>query len=181
MSISVMLASKEHLAAIGPIELAAATMFSEADLPVEIRYRVSDAKVLRDAQKDCRIWVALTGSAVPVGFALATLVDDAAHLDEIDVLPNYGQRGIGTELVNVVAGWARCKGFSALTLITFKHLPWNAPFYEKLGFVRLRDAELTGGLARLIEEEGKAGIDVSKRIGMRLALDEAATGLSEPL
>ena len=176
MNFNVTLAGEEHLAAIGPIELAAATMFSEADLPPGIRYRVSEPSFLRDAQKDSRIWVALTGSRVPVGFALATLVNDEAHLDEVDVLPNYGQQGIGTELVNAVANWARSRGHSSLTLITFKHLPWNAPFYEKLGFVRLRTAELSVGLAELIEEEGKAGIDVSKRIGMRLTLREDVKG-----
>jgi GNAT superfamily N-acetyltransferase len=176
MNFSVTLAGDEHLAAIGPIELAAATMFSEADLPSGIRYRVSEPSFLRDAQKDSRIWVALTGSRVPVGFALATLVNDEAHLDEVDVLPNYGQQGIGTELVNAVANWARSSGHSSLTLITFRHLPWNAPFYEKLGFVRLRTAELSVGLAELIEEEGKAGIDVSKRIGMRMTLREDVKG-----
>ena len=116
-------------------------------------------------------------NGVPVGFALATVVDGKAHLDEIDVLPNYGQRGIGTELVYAVASWARRNGYSSLSLITFKHLPWNAPFYEKLGFVHLRSAELSAGLARLIEEEGKAGIDVTKRVGMRLILDETSAGL----
>ena len=175
MTFSVTLAAKEHLAAIGPIELAAATMFSEADLPQSIRYRVIEPKQLREAQKDKRIWVALTGTGVPVGFALVTLVDDGAHLDELDVLPNYGQRGIGTDLVKAVVGWARDSGFSALTLITFKHLPWKAPVYEKLGFVRLQSTELATGLASLIEEEGKAGIDVSKRIGMRLMLGDAVT------
>jgi len=177
MTINVTLASKAHLAALAPIELAAAAIFSEADLPPAIRYRVTELDLLREAQNDDRIWVALTGNGVPVGFALATLVGDGAHLDEVDVLPNYGQRGIGTELVNAVACWARDKGFSALTLITFKHLPWNAPFYEKLGFTRLRTAELATGLAKLIEEEGKAGIDVKKRIGMQLKLDNAVTAL----
>jgi len=174
MTISVTLAGEEHLAAIGPIELAAASLFSEADLPPGIRYRVTDPEVLRDAQRDSRIWVALTGSSVPVGFALVTLIDDEAHLDEVDVLPSHGRRGIGTELVNAVADWARCTGLSSLTLITFSHLPWNAPFYERLGFVSLRAAELSAGLANLIEEEGKAGIDVAKRIGMRLILDETS-------
>ena len=74
------------------------------------------------------------------------------------------------------ASWARRKGHSSLTLITFRHLPWNAPFYEKLGFVRLRSAELSAGLAKLIEAEGEAGIDVARRIGMRLTLAESATG-----
>lgn len=170
MNFRVTLANREHLAALAPIELAAATLFSAADLPSSIRYRVTESSLLHEAQKDSRIWVALTGNGVPVGFALVTIVDAAAHLDELDVLPNYGQRGIGTKLVNTVASWARDKGFSTLTLITFIHLPWNAPFYERLGFVRLRPSELATGLASLIEEEGKAGIDITKRVGMRLAL-----------
>ena len=176
MTFSVTLAGEEHLAAVGPIVLAAAAIFSETDLPPAIRYRVTEPEVLRGAQKDGRIWVALSATNEPVGFAMATLVDNEAHLDEIDVLPSYGQRGIGTELVNAVANWARCKGHSSLTLITFRHLPWNAPFYEKLGFVRLRSAELSAGLAKLIEAEGEAGIDVARRIGMRLALAGSATG-----
>ena len=175
MSFSVTLAAKEHLAAIGPIELAAATLFSDADLPADIRYRVTELDVLHDAQDDERIWVALAGSDVPVGFAMVTSVDNQAHLDELNVLPGYGRRGIGTELVGAVTIWARDNGFSVLTLITFKHLPWNAAFYEKLGFVRLRGTELAAGLASLIEEEGKAGIDVSKRIGMRLVVGDAVT------
>ncbi len=177
MNFSVTLAGAEHLAAIGPIQLAAAAMFSETDLPPSIRYRVTEPDILRDAQTDGRIWVALTESGVPVGLAMAALVDDEAHLDEVDVLPNYGRQGIGTELVNAVANWARRRGHSSLTLITFKHLPWNAPFYEKLGFVRLKAAELADGLAILIEEEGKAGIDVTKRIGMRLTLREKVNGI----
>ena len=175
MSFSVTLAGKEHLAAIGPIETAAATLFSEADLPAAIRYRVTATDVLHEAQDDARIWVALADGGLPVGFAMATLVDNEAHLDELNVLPNYGRRGIGTELVNAVTCWARNNGFSALTLITFKHLPWNAAFYEKLGFVRLTAAELDGELAGLIAEEGKAGIDVNKRLAMQLVLDRTVT------
>jgi GNAT superfamily N-acetyltransferase len=175
VSFSVTLAGKEHLAAIGPIETAAATLFSEADLPTDIRYRVTATDILREAQDDARIWVALADGDLPVGFAMATLVDNEAHLDELNVMPNYGRRGIGTELVKAVTRWARDEGFSVLTLITFKHLPWNAAFYEKQGFVRLTAAELDGELAGLIAEEGKAGIDVNKRLAMQLVLDNTVT------
>jgi GNAT superfamily N-acetyltransferase len=176
VSISVILAGKEHLAALGTIETAAATLFSETDLPADIRYRVTGADVLHDAQDNARIWVALADGDVPVGFAMATLVDNEAHLDELNVLPDYGRRGIGTELVNAVTCWARDNRFSVLTLITFKHLPWNAAFYEKLGFERVTVAELGRELAGLIAAEGKAGIDVKNRIAMRLELDSTVTG-----
>ena len=175
MSFNVTLAGKEHLAAIGSIEMAAATLFSEADLPADIRYRVTAMADLHDAQDNARIWIALADGDVPVGFAIATLVDNEAHLDELNVLPKYGRRGIGTELVSAVSCWARDNAFSVLTLITFKHLPWNAAFYEKLGFEALDTKELNSGLARLIAEEGKAGIDVNKRLAMQLVLDKTVT------
>jgi hypothetical protein len=31
---------------------------------------------------------------------------------------------------------------TALLLTTYEHLPWNAPFYERHGFHRLREEEL---------------------------------------
>ena len=156
--------------------MAAATLFSEADLPADIRYRVTAADVLHEAQDEARIWIALADGDLPVGFAMTTLVDYEAHLDELNVLPNYARRGIGTQLVNAVTCWARDSGFSVLTLITFKHLPWNAAFYEKLGFERLSAAELDGELAELIAEEGRAGIDVNKRLAMQRVLDSTEPG-----
>ena len=37
-------------------------------------------------------------------------------------------------LIEHVAGWARAHGSPALTLTTFTEVPWNAPYYERLGF-----------------------------------------------
>ncbi len=165
------LARHEHLALIPAIEVAAASLFSETDLPEHIRCSVTDPGTLRYARNNSRLWVALGDADQPVGFAMADVVDGHAHLDEMDVLPDYGRRGIGTRLVKTVKEWACLSGFYALTLVTFRHLPWNAPFYEKLGFVRLNWAELGDGLAGLIEEEAEVGIDIRNRIGMKLRLE----------
>lgn len=159
-----------HLAAIPRIELAAATLFSTADLPPGIRHRVTDRGELASAQQDGRLWTALGADRVPVGFALATLLDGQAHLDEMDVDPAHGRQGIGTRLVHTVIDWARSRRFENLTLMTFRHLPWNAPFYAKLGFVPLSTREMADGMLGLIREEGEAGIDTGKRVGMRLEL-----------
>jgi predicted N-acetyltransferase YhbS len=88
----------------------------------------------------------------------------------MDVLPDYGRQGIGTRLVRTFIDWARSRNISALTLITFRHLPWNAPFYEKLGFVAMEPAEAAAELANLLVEEGQAGIDLRKRLCMKLDL-----------
>ncbi len=168
--INIELADREHLPAIAAIELAAAAMFPEADLPVDIRYLVTDDELLQRAQSEARLWVALTEDRTPVGFAMADIVDGGAHLDEMDVLPDYGRQGIGTRLVRTFIDWARSRNISAVTLITFRDLPWNAPFYEKMGFVAMQPAEPGEELANLLVEEGQAGIDVRKRLCMKLDL-----------
>ena len=174
--INIELAGSEHLSAIPAIELAAAAMFSEADLPLNIRYLATEEDLLQRAQRDARLWVALTENRMPVGFAMADIVDRRAHLDEMDVIPEYGRRGIGTRLVQALIDWARSAGYPLLTLITFRHLPWNAPFYKQLGFVPMDSSEVGRELASLLKEEGNIGIDVSKRICMKLDLSRGQPG-----
>lgn len=145
-------------------------MFSERDLPLHIRYRVTDRRTLADAQREGRLWVALNSKQQVVGFAHACVIDDQAHLDEMDVLPDYGRRGIGTQLVHTVEEWAYGEGFDALTLITFRHLPWNAPFYEKQGFTVVDDDELGEEMRDLMQQEAKAGLKAANRVCMRKEL-----------
>jgi GNAT superfamily N-acetyltransferase len=162
-------ASREHLGDIPGIEHAGAAMFSEEDLPAGLRYRMTAVADLSEALDDGRLWVAVLDRRT-VGFALADVVDGQAYLAEIDVLPEFGRRGIGTALIRAVANWAHTSGFATLMLVTFRHLPWNAPFYAKLGFSILDAAEHGSELSGLIEEEREIGLDVTKRVAMKLRL-----------
>ena len=169
MSMTIRLAEQEHLAEIPKIELAAATMFSEADLPAGLRYKVTHISFLKEAlERDC-LWVALHEDR-PVGFAAASIVDGAGYLDELAVRPKFGRQGIGTRLVSMVIEWARAENFPWLTLITYAHLAWNAPFYEKLGFRKMNSAEHGKELAGLIKEERRIGLNAAMRMAMRLDL-----------
>jgi GNAT superfamily N-acetyltransferase len=167
-SISVQLADRKHLGAIPGIEIAASTLFTEADLPLCLRHKVTEMSHLRAAADDERLWVAVTGQQKPVGFANAAVLDETAYLEELDVLPEFGRQGIGTRLLSSVVNWARDARYPCLLLVTFRHLPWNAPFYNRLGFEIIDSREQGPQIAGLIEEEGRAGIDVSKRVVMRL-------------
>ena len=109
----------------------------------------------------------MDGAQRAVGFALAEVLDGEAYLDEVDVHPKHARHGIGTRLVNTVIGWAEAHGFSSLSLITFRHLPWNASFYERFGFVALAPRELSPSMVEILKQEKEAGIDVAKRLGMR--------------
>ncbi len=168
--IAIELARQEHLADIPGIELAGATLFTEADLPQEVRYRVTGGTDLRHAFNEDRLWVATHQSGQAVGFAMAEVVDRQAYLTEIDVLPAFGRQGIGTRLVHAVVEWAGACDFDSLSLITFRHLPWNAPFYEKLGFSIVDFAEHGPELLGLMEEERQVGINMDNRVAMKLKI-----------
>lgn len=170
-------ASPGHLREIPKIEQAAASLFTAEDLPPALRYRVTEREYLKEAQRDGRLWVAL-GDTRPVGFALADVADGAAYLSEIDVHPEHARQGLGTRLVQVVVDWAAAQRFACVLLVTFRHLPWNAPFYARLGFVALPEHEVGPELRAFIEEEGMAGIDTRQRVAMRLALPPGLQGES---
>jgi hypothetical protein len=61
-----------------------------------------------------------------------------------------------------------------LSLSTFRNLPWNAPFYAKLGFRILDASELTGGFQAIREHEHQAGLPIVDRVIMYCALWEKA-------
>lgn len=168
-SIRIAPAIAAHLGEIPRIELAAATLFSDTDLPTDIRYKVTEPTDLREALQENRLWVAMTRDEEITGFAMADIVDGQAYLVEVDVLPDYGRQGIGTKLIGAVLEWARLQGLDSLWLVTFCHLPWNAPFYEKLGFSVVDPAEHGAELASLIEEEARVGINIDNRVAMRIS------------
>ncbi|MEP6898420.1 MAG: 4-(cytidine 5'-diphospho)-2-C-methyl-D-erythritol kinase, partial [Rhodanobacter sp.] len=86
-----------------------------------------------------QVWVALNESRAPVGFVWLDSGgnDDGIGIAEIDVLPEYGQRGIGGALLEHACDWARSAGYPRVDLGTLADLPWNAPFYASHGFRRV--------------------------------------------
>ncbi|BCJ44009.1 GCN5 family N-acetyltransferase [Actinoplanes ianthinogenes] len=129
----------------------------------------SDAE-LRGYLSDDRAWVAVDETDRAIGYALALWVDGLAHLEQVSVHPVAAGRRLGAALIERVAAWGREHGSTALTLTTFADVPWNAPYYERLGFHRLPDAELTPGLRAIRAEEAAHGLDEWPRLAMRRAL-----------
>jgi len=56
------------------------------------------------------------------------------------------------------------------TLSTLRDVPWNAPFYGKLGFRILVERELTQTLRELLESEARLGLPMKNRVLMRREL-----------
>jgi len=167
------LAAERHVRAIPAIEQAAAALFSESDLPPEVRFLVTDMDTLVEAQREGRLWSAVDDRNRVVGFALARVVDGNAHLEEMNVHPDHGRQGIGSQLLATVIAWAKAAGYAGVTLITFRHLPWNAPFYERHGFVQIDEGNTSISLRDLIREEAAAGLERRNRVAMCYEFSEA--------
>ena len=73
---------------------------------------------------------------------MVELVDGHAHLEQISVLPEHGGQGIGTQLLDAVAGWATGQGHAEVTLTTFRDVPFNAPLYAKRGYEVVPEARV---------------------------------------
>jgi len=160
------LAKPGDLPRIAPIELAAARLLA-GHAPDAVLAEVTPHEHLAAAQRDGRLWVALS-SDIPVGFALVEILESgAAHLEEIDVLPDHGRQGLGTRLVRHVCRWAETRGLGAVTLTTFRDVPWNMPFYAHLGFEEIAPAALTPALRAVLEDEVRRGLDPTRRVAMR--------------
>ncbi len=100
------------------------------------------------------------------------IVDGVAHLWQLSVHPAHLRQGRGSALVAAVCDWAVRQGFEAVTLTTFRDVPWNEPFYSQLGFRTLE--ELTAGLAAIRHHERDIGDDdFGPRVAMRKDLGRA--------
>ncbi len=74
----------------------------------------------------------------PIGFILTEPLDDALFIVEVAVHQDWQHQGIGRMLLKQVIEGAQQMGYPAVTLTTFREVPWNAPFYTRLGIHHAR-------------------------------------------
>ena len=160
---------------LAAIERAAATLL-RGHAPPSVLNETTSESDFRDAQADGRLWVAFADDT-PVGFAVVEmLATDLPHLEEIDVDPQHGRRGIGTALVRAVCDWASRSGYSEMTLTTFRAVAWNMPFYSRLGFEEVSTDGLRPELAAVVHDEAARGLDPRGRVVMKCRVRAAQQG-----
>lgn len=68
------------------------------------------------------------------GFAHVLEWEGCSHLDQLAVRPEWQRQGIGTALLQAAARETASHGFHEMTMMTYLDVPWNAPYYTRLGF-----------------------------------------------
>jgi GNAT superfamily N-acetyltransferase len=160
-------ARPDDLAILPIIERAAAAVFRATPYA----YLADDDLVSAEVDLAHEIvWVAVDRADQPVAFAIVHLLDESVHLHELDVHPDHARRGLGRRLIATVTEWARARGATALTLTTFDDVPWNGPYYARLGFRTLDLTTISSGLQAVRQGEAAAGLPMEHRICMQLDL-----------
>ncbi|WP_233991967.1 GNAT family N-acetyltransferase [Porphyrobacter sp. AAP82] len=165
---SLRLAREADAAAMPAIERAAAVAFADEPSidPARTRSEADYARLIRRGHS----LVAHVGEAM-AGFLVAQPFSRELHIWEMDVAPAFQRRGIGAGLVRAAQIDARSTGFRALTLTTFRDLPWNGPFYARLGFEEVTALDAHPRLAGELANEVDDGLPAERRCALICFLD----------
>ena len=110
--------------------------------------------------------VAETPDGALIGFAARAVVDGEPYLDQLSVRRLWMRRGIGTCLLRRAIAWAAVDSSSRLWLTTWAHVPWNAPFYARHGFVAHPEAGCGPELRAILRRQREVLPDPDQRIAM---------------
>ena len=111
-------------------------------------------------------WVAPDAENRPQGFLSAERHGCDLHIYELSVIQSMQGQGIGRLLIEAAKDYARSSRLSFVTLTTFTDVPWNAPFYSRMGFQTKATTDLDERLAAILSEEYKHGFAPGSRCVM---------------
>lgn len=151
------------LPALAEVEREASALFPPGSLPCGSATTTPTADLTAGVTGET-LWVAESPGGLVVGFLLATSHGASLHILEMDVSPEYGRQGFGTALLHHACEVAASRGLRSITLTTFEHLPWNAPFYARHGFAQVHEFQSYPHLEEALAHELALGF--KQRIAM---------------
>lgn len=167
MSVSIRRAAPNDYLAVESIENAADQLLIDRLSPDS--WEPAPSGLSRAAEHGFVLVAEETETGAIVGFVHVLEGDGIAHLEQLSVLPQEGRRGYGRRLLEAAMNEARSRRYDRLTLRTYADVPWNAPFYARVGFVETEPT--TDFHKRLVEVEERLGLTrYGRRVQMTAAL-----------
>lgn len=161
------MARPDEIEIVREIQRETGRMFLDTPYPEIATHEPDSAEELADAQDNWQLWVSVTGDDRPAGAMWVLPHDGDLHIRQLDVHPDFSGQKRTIGLVCAVTRFFGGRGFARLTLTTFADVPWNAPYYERIGFVPVAEDSLSGALEAVLMEE-TARFPADSRIAMEM-------------
>ena len=170
----------DDLATFQAIDTDAAMLFEQAglflDLPDDHEFALTERDRWARSIAAGNALLALDAQGAATGFAALGERDGQPFLQQLSVRQASMRQGIGTVLLEAMVHAASHAGAAALWLTTYDHLPWNRPFYERSGFVRVKESDCGPELRQDLEYERRWLPQPEHRIAMCRLLPRVAGG-----
>lgn len=157
--------AESHVARLREIERAAGARFRTIGMDDIAEGEPTPADILEDRAQGGRLYVALDEAATAAGFLIWSAKDGQAYIEEVSVHPEHAGHRLASRLIDRLGEEVRSR-FAALTLATFRDVPWNAPYYAKLGFVELPRSEAGPEHQESWRRQAENGLDMTRRLFM---------------
>lgn len=150
--IRIRLASADEIHKVAPVELAAAEAFRTVGMNVVADDAPIPESMLLQAVDDQRLWFAVEYGVLKA-YLLGDFLTESLHIDQVTVHPDAARRGLGALMIESVSADPRSKERGKITLTTFADVPWNAPYYKRIGFREIPEQEWPAGVAEKYAED----------------------------
>lgn len=125
-----------HLRQIPPLEREAGARFKQIGMDDVAAGEVTPLSILEERVARGSLYVALASNGGVAGFLIWSPKDGRAYIEEVSVHPDHAGHRLAARLIEQLAADVH-GSHAALSLTTFRDVPWNAPYYAKLGFREL--------------------------------------------
>ncbi|PWC22939.1 GNAT family N-acetyltransferase [Brenneria roseae subsp. roseae] len=170
--IKIRLAKIDELDKLSGIEKSADQVFREIS---ELAWIANDTEQYIERYRESILlgfcWV-IVDDDTPIGFLSAEVIEDELHIWQLAVRCERQGEGYGSALIKKAIEMAYKHVLSAITLTTFSHVPWNAPFYARMGFNLLDKNAISERLKKTMMSEAEHGLPLAWRCAMRLEIDK---------
>lgn len=164
--IRIRLASVDDVPKVAPLEQAAAEMFRNIGMDAVADDAPIADSVLLQAVEDQRLWVAVEYGVLKA-YVLGDFLPQSLHIDQVTVHPNASRRGLGALMIESVSADPRSKERGLITLTSFANVPWNAPYYERIGFLDIAESDWPEGVAEKVAADQRGGLGTWPRVVMQ--------------
>lgn len=122
------------------------------------------------AAREGLCWAADNEDRQTVGVVAARAIGADLFIVELAVTMAEQGRGSGGRLLDAVEAHARSKDLRAVTLTTFRDVPWNGPAYTRRGYAPVAPEGMPPYLREILAEEAANGLPADLRCAMELVL-----------